>query len=973
MSKFKKISAKKASELFDLGKYLQYFDDYIYYYEDDTIIDGNMLLDYDRNGEWTGIIVNGNLEVNGCIKNYEASYGPFLFLTGNLKAKSIIAGGSDIIIKGNVILDDVMLGYNNHGKIRVNGDVRAKIVISENHNMEILGGISAIKLNDGGNLKDANYERWQTVIKDSVLNSDGNPFWEKLFEEIEIGNSIIKGEEDIEEKNNKYKEEYDDITELDENFDIEKPMDLNILLRNSKEKENKEIKENEQNEYLNEYIDDDYNIESNEEIKKNESNTIGYKSGSDEIIYDDSDKKINEDELEASMNNENEDKDIDIDIDIEYNDEVDEDIKFSVEVNEEINNKNSDENLENLEFNRSNQIIDNNYNNIIEKNELEVLNYRTNFKLNNEAVNFLNDISKGKKIKYKKWQILDKNLIFIENKFDGNKNLFEQYILYDQKEPHGTSVIGLLTNTIYLGETGEGDIFLGFLKENAEKVEIIFYNVKNSEFEFYCTDSIGNLRKINVLIDAVYTYEREGLYKGSDLYNKIKYELEQIKDKVTLPKNLKKLEELMNFTLEYKNKDKEALFLFWKSMWIVQLLKYDGTVSFEYIAEIFNLIEREPMSEDSFSDFINEIDNNTPVRHLIYSLFYLFFFKKSDQLNLLLETCKKVDSIVVISAAELIESFLKGRKKIGYVEDIFEIREEFLKYVNDPDKENKDNINDGIEDINKEKQVRIIEIDENDNEIQTDIHSDMVGYDNNEIFDEKSIELGEEKLAEIIINSTDKDDIIDLSWDFIDNNFMISKIFNSLRSDTEYLKKDFSRLDFILENSNNPKYDIEISEIIEVLLKEKSKLSSYLYSLGYSQFGEIYIKRKIIWLIMYDKENVYEFANKFNLKYLPDVGVKLLENKILNKLPKLDNIEDINSIEKIILKIDEYKYVLPKVKKRKIYEVLNKYLSLIENVVLTKKIKGKELDIFREKFVPLIVELCLNINDIKFVELINKL
>jgi hypothetical protein len=1003
MSKFKKISAEKASELFDLGRYLQFFDDFIYFYEEDTYIDGNLLLEYDRKNDWTGIIVNGNLEVNGCIKNYEGSYGPFLFVTGNLTAKSLIAGGSDIVVKGNVNLENVMLGYQNNGKVRVNGDVKAKIVISENHIMEIMGSISAIKLNDGGNIKDANYDKWFTVIKDSLLNDNGKPIWEKLFDDIERGNSILKGDED---------DSKDELFSLND-LDIEVERDE----IDESEAENEESKSFDEDKFDSEEINNMErikieNLEDNQDFKDSKNENINsYTNESDNIESVDLAKNIFDIEVEEddllvdASESELED------IDIIGNADIDEEKKLSdEELNEILENnipnrqnesdfdsKNNDEDTIKNDLNKVTEIfekITNEEGNGIENN-IKLIENRLNIKLKPELKNFLEDITNGIKVNYKKWKINDKNDIFVENKFKDDTNLFEQYIIHDQEKYNGTALIGVFTNTVYIGETGDGDVYLAFYKDNKEKTEIIYYNYLNSEFEFYFTDSIESMRKVNVLLDAIYNYESEEFFIGSDLQKKIQHEFELLKDKVTLPNGFKRLEEFTGVKTEYKDDKQEAIYLYWKSVWIIHLLKYNGTVKFDYIAEVFNLIKRQPITDEAFNDFIREIDT-VSIMDIIYKLFYLFFFKKEKYLKSLISVCENKESRVVKYAVELIKEFLNGRESIGYVKNIFMVRDEFLKLVNDPDN-NEDEISSN--EINNEANFEtennsdrtLGEIEKSDDEQEyvsmqfnnqnkvnnsiDDIDSSdfrVENFEQDNIFDdEKSIELGEDKLAEIIINSTDKNEIIDLSWDFIDNNFMMEKIFESLKNRNNYLKKDFCRLDYIL--NNNEKSD-EIDEILEVLLFEKTNLSSYLYSLGYGQFGENYIKRKLLWLIVYEKEKVYDFANKFNLKYLPDIAVKLLEEKILAKLPKKEIIDSYEDIEKIVLSIEEYKYVLPKIKKRKIIKVLSNYLDLIDESIKNNKVIAKDLEyLFGKKFIPLIVELCMNINDPAFIGIIKRI
>jgi len=95
------------------------------HYESVIYIDGNINLEslfLDEMHEYTnGIIINGDLKVDGGIENYFPDYGPFLIVTGNVLADYVIGAGSEIYLKGESYVQTFTTGYYNHGSVSLRG------------------------------------------------------------------------------------------------------------------------------------------------------------------------------------------------------------------------------------------------------------------------------------------------------------------------------------------------------------------------------------------------------------------------------------------------------------------------------------------------------------------------------------------------------------------------------------------------------------------------------------------------------------------------------------------------------------------------------------------------------------------------------------------------------------------------------------------------------------------------------------
>jgi hypothetical protein len=83
-----------------------------------------------------GIVVLGNLKVNGSVVNKTGEGGPMLYVKGNLEADNLIAGGAYIEVKGTTTVKHYVYGHYNDGIARLD-DIVAKAVFNSDHDMSI--------------------------------------------------------------------------------------------------------------------------------------------------------------------------------------------------------------------------------------------------------------------------------------------------------------------------------------------------------------------------------------------------------------------------------------------------------------------------------------------------------------------------------------------------------------------------------------------------------------------------------------------------------------------------------------------------------------------------------------------------------------------------------------------------------------------------------------------------------------------
>ncbi|MBN8231197.1 leucine-rich repeat domain-containing protein [Corallococcus macrosporus] len=90
---------------------------------------------------FTGLLVRGDLTVEGCVLNWENDFGPFLQVHGNLVAKRIAMGGARLHVSGDLTTEDLVAVYN-HGSVRVGGNLKARTLASH-YAFQVAGAVDA--------------------------------------------------------------------------------------------------------------------------------------------------------------------------------------------------------------------------------------------------------------------------------------------------------------------------------------------------------------------------------------------------------------------------------------------------------------------------------------------------------------------------------------------------------------------------------------------------------------------------------------------------------------------------------------------------------------------------------------------------------------------------------------------------------------------------------------------------------------
>ncbi|MEW5824632.1 MAG: DUF4241 domain-containing protein [Pseudomonadota bacterium] len=88
-----------------------------------------------------GYVVAGNLHVTGNILNKDTDGAIGLVVLGDLHAGNIAVGGQVLYVRGNVTVDGVYCGSYNHGESMIDGDVTARLLLSDDYLFWIKGRV----------------------------------------------------------------------------------------------------------------------------------------------------------------------------------------------------------------------------------------------------------------------------------------------------------------------------------------------------------------------------------------------------------------------------------------------------------------------------------------------------------------------------------------------------------------------------------------------------------------------------------------------------------------------------------------------------------------------------------------------------------------------------------------------------------------------------------------------------------------
>jgi hypothetical protein len=111
------------------------------------LVNGDLRLNKNLNFDWgafealggakanevQGLIIMGDLTIDGDLLNNDIDSGPLLMVRGNLVANNLRSGGGSIIIGRDASIRDIVFGNYNHGELHIQNDLYAGLLVMRDH------------------------------------------------------------------------------------------------------------------------------------------------------------------------------------------------------------------------------------------------------------------------------------------------------------------------------------------------------------------------------------------------------------------------------------------------------------------------------------------------------------------------------------------------------------------------------------------------------------------------------------------------------------------------------------------------------------------------------------------------------------------------------------------------------------------------------------------------------------------------
>lgn len=151
------------------------------HYAGDAAVAGDLDMDALVGEEIAGIVVDGDLHLDGSIFNWEIdTTAAFLWVRGNLHVKNIVFGCMDLVVSRHVHASGLIVATYNHGHMDISGDVHADRVIIDDDGPSIIGGRVVAKgwtasLNAEVALRTSDWiEEIKPEFRDEFFDADGD-------------------------------------------------------------------------------------------------------------------------------------------------------------------------------------------------------------------------------------------------------------------------------------------------------------------------------------------------------------------------------------------------------------------------------------------------------------------------------------------------------------------------------------------------------------------------------------------------------------------------------------------------------------------------------------------------------------------------------------------------------------------------------------------------------------------------------
>lgn len=159
-----------------------------------TTLAGDLELDF--NAEWVsakrlaGVVCDGDLTICGDLYNRTLSFGPLLFVRGDLRINNLIKAGAPVVVLGNVYANGIVVGEYNDGVLRIAGSLRARAYFLFDHDGYVRQQVEGPSFSSDDDI-------WREILVDDVFENEREdiPDVNLLWQRSRAGATVLCGEE----------------------------------------------------------------------------------------------------------------------------------------------------------------------------------------------------------------------------------------------------------------------------------------------------------------------------------------------------------------------------------------------------------------------------------------------------------------------------------------------------------------------------------------------------------------------------------------------------------------------------------------------------------------------------------------------------------------------------------------------------------------------------------------------------------
>jgi len=272
------------------------------------------------------------------------------------------------------------------------------------------------------------------------------------------------------------------------------------------------------------------------------------------------------------------------------------------------------------------------------------------------------------------------------------ENLAERLIVQEQEDTPGSPLLMALSGAVRIGSAQNGDgWWLGLYDHVTVKPLVAPWARAGAVYSLEQESKLLQPAIADGLPSFVFTNAlSESLVDGGLSEIAFRKKFARLRGRIALTQHF---EALHHFGLptkkeraafRYKPKSEITRLLFSRSLWIYYLLKNDPAVSVHDIPNFFAEKANEKTSDAIWERYMARVDKLPPTA--LYVLFRMFFFADEERLNETIARCRKSRSRLIRDAAQLVSELSLGRRSLGTIRDIHELRDELRSKNLDPDR-----------------------------------------------------------------------------------------------------------------------------------------------------------------------------------------------------------------------------------------------------------------------------------------------